>query len=294
MPKSIIPYPGGKQKMAKHYLSLVPTHELWCEVFCGAAHVTLMKDPSTSALEVINDRYYWLVNFWRVIKHCPAEFMARGAMAIRSRAIFEMYRDWHALAEPSSEMPDPDAAWAFWYLIRSSFTGSMSYPRWKYNKVGKAVSRNVHFANLLEKYEDIMAVYERLRHVDIECLDFRECISRYDNPTAFFFCDPPYWAPKSGPQDYVCRFTEDDHLALAEALKSIEGQFMLTYEDSEKVRDAYSWAHQVQPVEFNYSVPHDGSAGESKTGRELIITSYNTDGILGPLFNGLQNAEFVL
>ena len=65
---------------------------------------------------------------------------------------------------------------------------------------------------------------------------------------------------------------------------------MLTYEDSPTVRMVYRWAN-IKPVKFNYSVPHDGSAGEAKMGEELIIANYDLDEVLGPLFVSLQSAE---
>ena len=289
---SIIPYPGGKSLIASHILNRVPPHSCWVELKCGAAWATLAKDPSISELEIINDKYIWLVNFWRVIKHCPEEFLAQADMEIRSRAVFETYKAW--LSSASLErMPDPEAAWAFWYLINSSFTGSMSYPRWKYVKASKPVTRKVHLADVLQRWPQIEAMYLRLRNVDIECLDFRECIERYDAPTTFFFVDPPYWTPRSGPADYAVQFDEQDHLDLADRLQNLQGRFLLTYEDSVKVRSAYQWAH-IESIKFRYSAPHGGSAGESKVGEELIITNYDTARILGPLFAGLQKADIVL
>lgn len=274
--------------MSSTYLQLVPSHDLWCEVFCGAAWVTLAKDPATSNLEILNDRWDHLVNFFQVIKEMPEEFLRWGDMEVRSRRKFEDYM--LMLRQPVNPRPNPQAAWMFWYLIKSSFTASLSYPRWKYNKVNNPVSRNVHLANVLARWPEIMDVYDRLRDVDIECIDFRDCLQRYDGPKAFFFCDPPYWTPKSGSQDYVHNFSDGDHVDLARILKALKGQFMLTYEDSSIVREAYAWA-KIRPVEFNYSVPHDGSAGESKTGQELIITNYDTEQIYGPLFDSLQSVE---
>jgi len=291
MPNSIIPYPGGKSLMADTYLKMVPPHRLWCEVFCGAAHVTLHKDPKTSEVEVISDIFDHLINFWQVIKTMPEEFLRCADMEVRSRRIFEDYME--VLNRPVNPRPNPQAAWQFWYLIRSSFTGSLSYPRWKYNKLNRPVSRHVHLASVLKKWPDIMAVYDRLQYVDIECIDFRDCLGRYDSNGAFFFCDPPYWTPRSGPQDYRYNFGESDHLDLMRTLRAIRGKFLLTYEDSERVREEYDWA-TISSVEFNYSVPHDGSAGDSKTGQELIITNYDPGQNLGPMFASLQNVDLVL
>lgn len=295
---SIIPYPGGKSLLAKSILPMIPPHECWVEAFCGAAWLTFAKDPAISGLEVINDKYRWLVNFWRVIKRCPEKFLEQADMEIRSRSVFDTYKAWHAdgvLVHHDDPvrglMPDAEAAWAFWYLINSTFTASMSYPRWKYNKANRPVSRKTHLVDVLRRWPDVEAVYHRLQKVDIECLDFRDLIKRYDAPTTVFFCDPPYWEAPSGPEDYVERFCEADHRDLSYLLRNLKGKFILTYEDSDSVWLAYSWSEPktyFAPVQFNYSVPHKGSAGESKSGRELIITNYDPAQNLGPLFAALQ------
>ena len=283
---SIIPYPGGKSKIASKLVSLVSKHSCWVEVFCGAGWVTFAKDPNTSDLEIINDADQGLINLWITIREKPGEFLAQSELAVRSRAQFDRYKENRG--RPRGPMPDVEAAWEYWYLIQSSFTGSIGYPRWKYSPAGgKPTTRRAHEDDLVAMYPHILEIYHRLRKVDIECLDFRECISRYDRPGTFFLCDPPYWDRRSGPQDYAVRFTEQDHLDLAEILCSIQGKFLLTYDDSDIVRDAYDWAY-IEPIKFTYSVPHGGSAGESMMGEELIVSNYDTAAVMGPLFSTLQ------
>jgi DNA adenine methylase len=104
--------------------------------------------------------------------------------------------------------------------------------------------------------------------------------------------DPPYWSPRSGPQDYAVRFSQQDHEDLAEILYSIQGKFLLTYDDSVTVRDAYDRDY-IKPHNFRYSVPHAGSAGESTIGQELIITNYDTAQVMGPLF-AVQELDIIV
>ena len=283
---SIIPYPGGKSIIAKKLISMVPKHSCWAEVFCGAAWVTFAKDPNMSDLEVINDKDQGLINFWIAIREKPEEFLAQSEFAVRSRAQFDIYKP--NKGRPRGPMPDVGAAWEYWYLINSSYTGSIGYPRWKYSPSGgKPTTRRVHYDSLVTMYPRILEIYHRLKRVDIECLDFRDCIGRYDRPGTFFFCDPPYWDRRSGPLDYAVRFSEQDHLDLANILCGLQGKFLLTYDDSINVRDAYDWAY-IEPVKFRYSSPYGGSAGDNTVGEELIITNYDTSQSLGPLFASLQ------
>src|SRR5260370_32612260 len=60
-------YFGGKQKLAKHILSLIPKHNLYCEPFFGGGAVFFAKSPSN--MEVINDCNGDMINFYRVVKN---------------------------------------------------------------------------------------------------------------------------------------------------------------------------------------------------------------------------------
>lgn len=63
----IVPWIGGKRRLAKHILPLFPAHECYVEPFCGAAALYFLKTPGK--IEVINDINGELVNLYRVVKH---------------------------------------------------------------------------------------------------------------------------------------------------------------------------------------------------------------------------------
>ena len=56
-------YIGGKSKLSKQIISLIPDHKIYCEVFSGAAWVFFRKEPSRE--EVINDLDSELIAFYR-------------------------------------------------------------------------------------------------------------------------------------------------------------------------------------------------------------------------------------
>ncbi len=41
----IVPWIGGKRRLAKHILPLFPAHECYVEPFCGAAALYFLKTP---------------------------------------------------------------------------------------------------------------------------------------------------------------------------------------------------------------------------------------------------------
>ena len=73
MATPIIPWIGGKRRLARHILPLFPAHGCYVEPFCGAAALYFMKDPAKA--EVLNDINGELVNLYRVVQHHLEEFL---------------------------------------------------------------------------------------------------------------------------------------------------------------------------------------------------------------------------
>lgn len=87
----IVPWIGGKRRLAKHILPLFPAHECYVEPFCGAAALYFLKVPGK--IEVINDINGELVNLYRVVKHHLEEFVRQFKWALVSRADSQMAAD---------------------------------------------------------------------------------------------------------------------------------------------------------------------------------------------------------
>ena len=67
MAKPIVPWMGGKTRLAKHILPLFPEHQTYVEVFAGGAALFYKKQPSK--FEVLNDLNGELINLYRVVQH---------------------------------------------------------------------------------------------------------------------------------------------------------------------------------------------------------------------------------
>jgi len=75
----LVPWIGGKRRLAKHILPLFPEHTCYVEPFCGAAALFFLKEPTR--VEVLNDANGDLVSLYRVVQHHLDEFVRqfRGA-----------------------------------------------------------------------------------------------------------------------------------------------------------------------------------------------------------------------
>ncbi|HLE27998.1 MAG TPA: DNA adenine methylase, partial [Anaerolineales bacterium] len=101
---------GGKSRLRKPILDLLPEHTCYVEPFAGAAWVLFGKPPSE--VEVLNDLDQELIAFFRVVKEKPEELMASFEWELVSRAEFERL----ANLEPT-QLTDVQRAHRFYYLI---------------------------------------------------------------------------------------------------------------------------------------------------------------------------------
>ncbi|MDP1594293.1 MAG: DNA adenine methylase [Gallionella sp.] len=93
----IIPWIGGKRRLADRLIPLFPPHSCYVEVFCGGAALFFLR-PVPADVEVINDINGELVNLYRVVKCHLEEFVRQFKWALSSRQIFK----WHQMTEPET------------------------------------------------------------------------------------------------------------------------------------------------------------------------------------------------
>ncbi|MCP3944542.1 MAG: DNA adenine methylase [Desulfobacteraceae bacterium] len=240
--KSPLAYIGGKSKLSKQIVSLIPEHKIYCEVFSGGAWVFFRKTPSK--VEVINDLDSDLISFYRVVQNHLEEFLKQFKWLLTSREIF---KDWKDQLE-SRGLTDIQKAARYYYVQRLAFGG-----RVKNRSYGVQIDGRTPRINLLRLEEEMSAIHLRLSDVRIENLSWKDLITRYDRPDTFFYCDPPY----HGCPDYKHNFILEDFVALADSLKSIEGQFMLSINDHPEIRQVFKDFNHKE-VSLLYTVGQKG------------------------------------
>lgn len=248
----LVPWIGGKRRLAKHLLPLFPKHSCYVEPFCGAAALYFMKQPVD--VEVLNDINGDLVSLYQVIKHHPEEFIRQFKWSLSSRQIFEWMR-----ATPVEPMTDIQRAARFYYLQKLGFGG-----RIEGRTFGTATTAPPRF-NMMRIEEDLSAAHLRLSRTYIEHLPWDECIRRYDRPHTLFYCDPPYW----GTEGYGVEFSLDQYSRMADLARTIQGRMVISVNDIPEMRQTFSGL-RTESVEIQYSV---GGSKRSKPSRELIIIS---------------------
>jgi len=181
------------------------------------------KQPSK--VEVYNDINGDLVNLLRQAKWHPDELRRELALVPNSREIFRALLDSPGLTEIQR-------AARFLLINRWSFGGQGgSYGT---SKVAGGGGGNVSLQSLSE---NVTAVSARLDGVNIENLDWRGILGRYDAASTFFFVDPPYI--RASKTNYEA-WSSGEMAALRVALDSLKGTWVLTVDDSSECREIFA------------------------------------------------------
>lgn len=264
MINSPIKWVGGKSRLRKKVISLLPPHTCYVEPFAGAAWVLFGKPPSD--VEVLNDIDQDLTNFFRVVKEKPEEFIASFEWELVSRAEFE-----RLAGLDTSQLTDVQRAHRFYYLIMASWGGEYNYPRFQ-TSISDGGHGNRLFGALETLRKRIMPVYNRLHNVIIENLDWQECIDRYDRPGALMYVDPPY--PDNG-CNYVYNMREKEaHEILAARLKRTQCKWILSSYDTSYVRALFE-GYYIVPVRSSSGMNTEKNSTTRVVNEEVLITNFS-------------------
>jgi len=116
MPNPIIPWLGGKRRLADTIIPRFPPHTCYVEVFAGGAALYFLRPPAE--VEVINDVNGELVNLYRVVQRHLEEFVRQFKWALSSREVFKWTQD-----TPPDTLTDIQRAARFYYLQHQAFGG---------------------------------------------------------------------------------------------------------------------------------------------------------------------------
>lgn len=249
MATPLVPWIGGKRRLAKHIVPLLPAHTSYVEPFAGAAGIFFCKPPSEC--EVLNDINGELVNLYRVVQHHLEEFCRMFKWALVSRKMFE----WEQMKAPET-LTDIQRAARFFYLQKLSFGARVE--KQNYGVVTNSPPR----LNLLRIEEDLSSAHMRLAAVHIEHLNWAACIERYDTADTIFYLDPPYWETEG----YGVEFGLEQYDRMAKLARTVRGKMLISINDHPAMRQAFNGL-PTQTVPIKYTV----GGGQGVERQELII-----------------------
>ncbi|MDQ3141271.1 MAG: DNA adenine methylase [Bacteroidota bacterium] len=266
-------YAGGKFYARKLILEHIPKHSYYIEPFAGGASIFFAKEKvSKNWLNDIDDA---LVNTYTIIRDRPKELIEflDGEEATKER------HNYYKSEFISTNNLEKAARW--FYLNRTSYSGIMKPQNcfWGYGE--KYSMRPENWAR------NILRTSEKLQNVKITNFDFEMLIDNVPDE-AFLFIDPPYF---NADQDkfYTHSFSIDDHLRLNRVLFENRNRikFLITYDNTDEVRNIYDWATEIHDKEWNYTInrtddqkngqkKENDFKGERYKGKEIFILNYNS------------------
>ncbi|HEX9722363.1 MAG TPA: DNA adenine methylase [Candidatus Paceibacterota bacterium] len=263
-------YAGGKFYARKLIKEHIPQHTYYIEPFAGGASVFFAKEKVNE--NWLNDIDEDLINCLTIIRDYPNELIERlsGEQATKGRHGY--YKNEY---KPKTRL---DSAVRWFYVNRTSYSGIMNMQNcyWGYGE--KYSMRPENWPR------NILRTSAKLQGVKLTSFDFEEIMEEAPNDS-FLFIDPPYFNADQE-KFYVHSFRKDDHSRLSKILKKNKKRFkfLLTYDDSQEVRELYVWANAICEKQWNYTINRtdDQRNGTDKKGarykgHELFIMNYESE-----------------
>ena len=257
-------YYGGKQKLVKTIIPLIPNHSMYVEVFFGGGSVFFNKKPVEK--EVINDANDLLINFYQLAKSNSSELQKY----IDERLILSetLYKETNKIIKSPYNYNEIERAWAMWYNYNFSFCSILC------GSFGHS-NGNTHTKSVFNKFSQFSIICERLKYVEIFNRSANEVIKIKDKIGSFIYVDPPYF--NSDITSYKMPYTEEDFIELLDILTNLKNaKFMLSSYPSD-ILSKYTKQNDWVQKEIKSLVSVTSYKDKQKEKTEVITMNYTSD-----------------
>ena len=264
MIKSPLRYPGGKSRSTEKIAFLIPPFDEYREPFLGGGSVFLyLKQKYPNKKYWVNDLYPELYKFWAM---CQKEV----------QSVVQQVNDWRSkypdgkilyrfLIENMPNFNDIEKASAFFVFNRVTFSGTteaggFSMQAFDGRFTPSSIDRLTPFSALINGAKITNEDYETVVQAEGE--------------NVFLFLDPPYYsATKSalyGKNGKLHKIF--DHERFANSLKNCPHNWLITYDNSEYIKELFSFAH-INTWGLTYGMRNVTKNSNQKE-QELFISNY--------------------
>jgi DNA adenine methylase len=266
MIKSPLRYPGGKSRAVDLISTLIPKFDEFREPFLGGGSIFIyLKQRFPDKKFWVNDLHFSLFKFWEMCQH-SVDAVIEKVYEWRHR--FTDGKELHKfLTENISNFNDLETAAAFFIFNRITFSGtseSGGYSEQAFHGrfTESSIHRLKHFGKLING-------------TIITNLDFQKVIEE-EGQNVFLFLDPPYHsATKSALYGKNGNLHKGfDHVRFANTMKKSKHNWLITYDDSEYIRELFSFANIIA-WDLTYGMRNITETSD-QTGKELFISNYLT------------------
>ena len=235
---------GGKGRLVPWLLNFVPSHRYYLEVFGGGASLLFAKFPAL--FEVYNDLDAGLFSFFKVLRDPEKfkKFYQRIYLTPYSRREYQLARNWQCDDEI-------ERACRWFVLARMSFSGRFN-SGWSFEY--KSISQNMpRFCSAwLSVIDHLPEIHQRIMRVQIDNLDWRDCLEKYDwGQEEFIYLDPPYLHSTRRAKRYACEMSDEEHRGLVDYLITHKRRVLLSGYDNETYRELESHGFRKYCIEVS-------------------------------------------
>ena len=264
MIKSPLRYPGGKSRAVKFIAPLIPDFDEFREPFLGGGSIFIYaKQQFPKKKFWINDLHFELYKFWEMSQK---DVNALIEKIYEWRTGFPIGKELYKfLNENLPGFDDLERAAAFFIYNRITFSGTtLSGGFSEAAFAGRFTESSIMRLN---------AFAEVINGSKITNFSYEQLVNR-TGENVFIFLDPPYYsAQKSalyGRNGHLHKAF--DHKGFAETMRNCRHKWLITYDDSDHIRDLFSFAG-ITSWEVVYGMKNVTENSEQK-GKEIFISNY--------------------
>jgi DNA adenine methylase len=278
--KPLIPWMGGKRKLIKTILPLIPEYNgIYFECFVGAGAIFLAHQPKKAVISDINPD---IINMWKQIKFFPKKLIS----SLTSHEITKEHWDKCNKQFPKLKQGTLKRCSYFCYLVAYGFGGL-----YKLRSDGsflntftsgiKGKNKGKPFKQQIENIKNI-SDYLNKNKIKIICQDYGKVINKCKKGD-FVYLDPPY---VSKAKSTKLMYTEDDfnHEELCENYKDLskKGVYCMLSNVNSKIIIEPLKQYKIKKIKLkiqwtlNGNVKIKDKKGKKNTSRnEILIMNYN-------------------
>jgi DNA adenine methylase len=247
-----------KKKIVDDYFPPSDSYSTYVEPFVGGGSIYFYKNKDDHK-EVINDIDPDIITIFRGFQKYPAKKISDDVNGDYDENDFEDIKD----SKPKGD---------YNRFLKTFLLYKLSY-------FGRGISFGKPRIN--SKFD---GYNERLEGVDIQNTDYKNIIKQYNQPSTFFYLDPP---ARDSSGKY--RFSAVDIPELVKLLKTIKGKFLLSIADIDVKKDVFK-PYKIITVPTKY-VGYKTKGGQTLKTKEYLIMNYEpSNDLRGGMCGGCMGA----
>ena len=263
-------YPGGKLKVVDYIKRLFEINDLmdgtYIEPYAGGASValTLLFSEYVSRIK-INDKDRAIYAFWYSVLENTEELCRLIKDTPVTMDVWEQQRIVQAQKEEAGLL---ELGFSTFFLNRTNRSGILSGGViGGKNQDGKyKIDARYNKLDLIGRIESVAEYKDRITLTNLDAVELIQSSGFKFQGTGKTLCylDPPYYV--KGRDLYLNYYNDDDHRAIAKAIKKYKGKWIISYDAVPFIKALYQ---EYRQEEYYLSY----SAGNSTKGKEIMVYS---------------------